>query len=223
MPRPRSEAFVTEFLRDALAVDALGVPELEARARAAGLLGERQSITNIKAFKRAKKLLGIRSRRTGFGARSQWLWELPRESVPARIKTDSEGAQERRVPIPIDWVEGVGSLDPGGPPNDVPRHRWCQFVQDCKNFLSPSENWAERAVRLGWDAMALFGCAPKRPLDYSGSAGLLWAINGGRLLELHRTWAVIDAPVNRSQRVFYRRNVDPAKIRLPWTRSWSAQ
>src|ERR1700757_4332434 len=76
MPRPRSEAFVTEFLRDALAVDALGVPELEARARAAGLLGERQSITNIKAFKRAKKLLGIRSRRTGFGARSQWLWEF---------------------------------------------------------------------------------------------------------------------------------------------------
>ena len=29
--------------------------------------------------------------------------------------------------------------------------------------------------------MALFGCAPKRPLDYSGSAGLLWAITGGRL------------------------------------------
>jgi hypothetical protein len=40
--------------------------------------------------------------------------------------------------------------------------------------------------------MALFGCAPKRPLDYLGSAGLVWAINGGRLLELHRDWAVID-------------------------------
>ena len=25
----------------------------------------------------------------------------------------------------------------------------------------------------------------KRPVDYLGSAGLLWAINGGRLLELH--------------------------------------
>jgi hypothetical protein len=36
-----------------------------------------------------------------------------------------------------------------------------------------------------WDAKALFGCAPKRPLDYSGSAGLLWAIKGGRLVELH--------------------------------------
>jgi hypothetical protein len=64
--------------------------------------------------------------------------------------------------------------------------------------------------------MALFGCAPKRPLDYSGSAGLLWAINGGRLLELHRNWAVIDVPVHRSQRIFYRRNVDAAKITLPW-------
>src|SRR6478672_4078600 len=65
----------------------------------------------------------------------------------------------------------VACLDPDRPPNDVPRHRWRQFVGDCKNFLSSSETWANRATRLGWDAMALFGCAPKRPLDYLGSAG----------------------------------------------------
>src|SRR6476619_3568187 len=180
----RSQATVTQFLRDALAVDELGVPELEARARATGLLGERQSITHIKVFKRAKKSLGIRSLRAGFGARSQWLWQLPRQSDPAPIKT--EAAQERRGPIPIDWVQGVAYLDPDRPPNDVPRHRWRQFLEDSKNFLSPSENWAERAAGLGWDAMALFGCAPKRPLDYLGSAGIVKNINGGRLLELHR-------------------------------------
>ena len=71
--------------------------------------------------------------------------------------------------------------------------------------------------------MALFGCAPKRPLDYLGSAGLLWAMNGGRLLELHRDWAVIDLPVNRSQRIYYRRNVDPAKITLPWAKLEAAR
>jgi hypothetical protein len=49
----------------------------------------------------------------------------------------------------------------------------------------------------------------------------LWAINGGRLVELHRDWAVIDLPVNRSQRIFYRRNVDPAKITLPWVKQAS--
>jgi hypothetical protein len=42
------------------------------------------------------------------------------------------------------------------------------------------------------------------------------ALNGGRLVQLHRDWAVIDVPVNRSERVFYRRNVDVAKIKLPW-------
>jgi hypothetical protein len=63
--------------------------------------------------------------------------------------------------------------------------------------------------------MSLFGCAPRRPLDYSGSAGLLWALKGGRLVQLHRDWAVIDVPVNRSERIFYRRNVDVAKIGVP--------
>ena len=217
MPRGPSEAIVTKFLRDALAVDAVGVPELDEKARAKGLLGERQSITTARRFKRAKKSLGIRSLRAGFGARSQWRWQLPRQSEGS-LKTDSGTARERRGSIPIDWVHGVACLDPDRPPNDVPRLRSRQFVGDCKSFLSSPEKWAERGAGLGWDAMALFGCAPKRPLDYLGSAGLVWAINGGRLLELHRDWAVIDVPVHGSQRIFYRRNVDAAKISLPWAR-----
>ena len=79
-----------------------------------------------------------------------------------------------------------------------------------------------RPTRLR-DAIRLFGCAPKRPLDYLGSAGLLWAINGGRLLELHRDWAVIDLPIHGSKRIFSRRNVDPAKITLPWAKPTSSR
>src|SRR6201982_1003247 len=74
---------------------------------------------------------------------------------------------EPRVPIPIVWVEGVASLDDRDPPSDVPRHRWRLFVDDCKRFVA--SDWAGRAAQLGWNAMSLFGCAPKRPLDYSGS------------------------------------------------------
>jgi hypothetical protein len=44
----------------------------------------------------------------------------------------------------------------------------------------------------------------------------MWAINGGKLVELHRDWVVIDRPVNRSQRVFSRRDMDAAQITLPW-------
>ena len=105
MLRPPSETKVTQFLRDSLAEHALGVPKLEVMARAAGLLGEHQSITHIRVFKRAKKSLGIRSLRAGFGARAQWRWQLPRQSEGS-LKTDSGTARERRGAIPIDWVRG---------------------------------------------------------------------------------------------------------------------
>jgi hypothetical protein len=51
---------------------------------------------------------------------------------------------------------------------------------------------------------------------YSGGADLVWAINGGRLIELHRDWAVIELTANGSRRVFERRRVDVAKVSLPW-------
>jgi hypothetical protein len=56
---------VLAFLKGAFADGPVSVAELEVMARAAILLGERQSITNAKAFKRAKRELGIRSVRDG--------------------------------------------------------------------------------------------------------------------------------------------------------------
>jgi hypothetical protein len=211
----RAEPDVIDFLRATLAGRAHPVTKIEASARAVGLLNEGQRITHAKPFKRAKRTLGIRSLHAGFGARSQWLWELPRENTPS-AKAEPQAAPVPR--IPRDWLEGVARLNPDRPPADIPRLRWRQFVNDCHNFLSPSEDWATRAARLGWDAIGLFGCAPRRPLDYSASAGLLWAMNGGRLVELHRDWAVIDMPLQTRQRVFYRRNVERTKISLPWAK-----
>ena len=46
-------------------------------ARAAGLLGERQRVSDAKTFKAAKKKLGIMSRRGGFGRDGEWSWALP--------------------------------------------------------------------------------------------------------------------------------------------------
>jgi hypothetical protein len=168
------------------------VPELEARARAAGL-GERQQITRAKRFQRAKRGLGIRSVRTGFGARSQWLWQLPQQSGASIEST----ARERRGPIPIDWVQGVACLHPDRPPSDVPRHRWRQFVDDCKNLLSSPEKWAERAAGLGWDAMALFGCAPKLPRDNQDERPAtikMRMARGGRLTEGGRSPTEVRLP-----------------------------
>jgi hypothetical protein len=118
--------------------------------------------------------------------------------------------------VPREWVEGIARLEQHRPPPDIPCHRWRQFIEDCHGFLR-SKQPATRAAGLGWDAMALFGCRPNYPLSYLGKAGLLWQVNGGKVVEVHRDWAVIDRPVNRSQRIFYRRDVDEAKAALPWT------
>jgi hypothetical protein len=208
---------VAEFLRLALADGALGVPNLETMARATGLLGEHQRISNAKVFKRAKESLGIKSVRSGFGTGGGWLWQLPSDRDGASgVSSIAEQPARRERRVPADWIEGVARLQYQRPLADLPRHRWRQFVDDCNNFLNSPENWAERAARLGWGARALFGCRRNYPLMHLGSAGLMWAINGGKLVELHRDWAVIDRPVNRSQRVFYRRDLDAAQITLPW-------
>jgi hypothetical protein len=209
------EAVAAEFLRKALAVEPLGVPKLDRMARAAGLLGEGRSITQAKLFRRAKDALGIRSVREGFGAGGRWAWQLPSSSdAPARIAPTTQERSAREPAIPREWVEGVARLEQDRPPADIPRHRWHQFVEDCQAFLR-FEALAHRAAQLGWDTMALFGCC-RNALMYLGKAGLLWQVSGGKIIELHRGWAVIDRPVNRSQSIFYQRDVDPEKVALPW-------
>jgi hypothetical protein len=208
------EAVVAEFLRKALAVEPLAVLKLDAM-EAMGLLGERQRITNAKVFRRAKVLLGIRSIRDGFGPGGRWAWKLPPSSdVPANSSARHEPSIPREPVVPREWVQGVARLEHDRPPADVPRHRWHQFLEDCRAFLG-SEALVHCAAHLGWDATALFGCC-RNPLMYLGKAGLLWQVSGGRIIELHRDWAVIDRPVNRSPHTFSRRNVDPEKITLPW-------
>src|ERR1700738_3409829 len=132
---PLSETKVTEFVRDALAEDALGVPKLEVMARAAGLLGEGQRITHAKVFKKAKKSLGIRSVRNGFGDGGEWLWWLERRpaspvSEPVSIEdTYAEALDPEEVPadvrarrIPSSWIDGVARLDHHRPLTDIPPH-----------------------------------------------------------------------------------------------------
>src|SRR5215831_15334777 len=137
----RTEPDVIDFLRAALAEQPRPVTKVEASARAAGLLNEGQRITHAKAFKRAKRTLAIRSLHAGFGARSQWLWELPRENEAwANAEPQAAPVLDEPVPrIPSDWSEGVARLNPDRPPSDVPRLRWRQFVNDCHTFLSASE------------------------------------------------------------------------------------
>jgi hypothetical protein len=191
----RSSA-VEVFLKGILAgVVVVPVHDIEVGARDAGLLGRHQSITDSKKFKAAKKTLGARSVRIGFGRVGWWGWALPspETSVDLAIEAPKSvvygeahsrpdphhhytgaGANDHVCtqpdPILSEWSRGIARLDHGHAPHGVPLHRWRQFVNDCHEFMNGSENWAERARALGWDTLSLFGCCSSRPLDYLGSA-----------------------------------------------------
>jgi hypothetical protein len=234
-PRRASASLVSEFLGLILADGPVAVADIEAKAREAGLLGPSQQITGAKLFKQAKKSLGVRSRRFGFGAVGGWCWQLPEtarsmvsqspeqpstKDVPAAAiyverpsDPDQSGAEAsaavRFSPVRLPgsktggvsrihdvggvatWIEGVALLDRNRPPAGIPPLRWKQFIDDCKAFLDPAKGWAERAIQMDWFTFDLFGCHPSQPLAYLGIAGLLWAVSGGRVIELHRGWAVI--------------------------------
>jgi hypothetical protein len=144
---------VADFLHRALAGGALSVAELEAKARTAGLLGECQQIQHAKVFKKAKKALGIRSIRNGFGSGGKWAWFMPPQNeIEIRSVANSQvGSQEQRSIrarrpaepesrcIVQQWIEDVQRLDYVRSPTAVPLIRWHLFLGDCRSFLSSSE------------------------------------------------------------------------------------
>jgi hypothetical protein len=114
------------------------------------------------------------------------------------------------------WIDGVAILDPNRPAVGIPPLRWRQFIDDCKKFLDPVEGWAERAFQMDWSTLGLFGCHPCQPLGHLGIAGLLWAVNGGRVIEVHHGWAMIEHANNGSRRNFDQRRPRKANVTLPW-------
>jgi hypothetical protein len=91
-----------------------------------------------------------------------------------------------------------------------------QFLDDCDSFLRSPQNGAARAAAFGWDTYALFGYGPIHPLAHLGSAGLLWTLNGGRIVSLHREWAVVEVAGSESRVTYSRLRIDISHVRLPW-------
>jgi hypothetical protein len=259
-PRRTSTSLVLEFLQLTLADGPVAVTDIEAKARAARLLGPAQKITDAKLFKRAKRLLCIRSVRVGFGGAGRWCWELPMRAPPPGSERPPQPAT-KDVPagatyverwsdpeqscaessaevgfLPVQmrgskaggisriyevggvatWIAGVAILDPNRAVAGIPPLRWRQFIDDCKKFLDPAKGWAEGAYGKGWSTLDLFGCNPSQPLAHLGVAGLLWAVNGGRVIEIHNGWAVIEQANNGSRRNFDQRRARQASLTLPW-------
>jgi hypothetical protein len=113
--------------------------------------------------------------------------------------------------IPRDWAEGFARLVPDRPPGDVPLRRWQRFVDDVGLFL---DRWAAHAAVLGWGPRDLFGCDRDQPFARIDKAGLLWVLNGNRLIMLADDVATIETRIGVRQT--WRRKPDEPGRALAW-------
>jgi hypothetical protein len=75
-------------------------------------------------------------------------------------------------------------------------------------------DFAATAAALGWTAIDLFGCDRDRPYARTDQAGLLWLLEGARLVALTENTATIEMPTGARQ-IWRRRARKPGRV-LPW-------
>jgi hypothetical protein len=127
------------------------------------------------------------------------------ELIAALAEAKTEEFEERAAivehdsNIPRAWAEGFAQLDPDFPPAGVPLKRWRRFVDDVGLFL---DHWAAKAAALGWGPADLFGAHTTRPVARVDCMGLLWLVNGARVVALTGNTAIIETSGDRQS---YRR------------------
>jgi hypothetical protein len=109
--------------------------------------------------------------------------------------------------VPRPWAEAFARLDPERPRDGIPGPRWRQFIDDAGGFLDSP--FRAVAVDLGWQPQDLFGAGdrPSGQVDY----GLLWLLNGGKLVMLEARTATIETPAGL-RRTWHRKLGGPGRL-----------
>jgi hypothetical protein len=129
-----------------------------------------------------------------------------------------EAKEERTAIVEYDgnitpaWAEGFARLHPDRPPGDVSRKRWLTFLDDIGRFLDSP--FCAVAAALGWGPHDLFGCDGDRPFARIDHAGLLWLLNGDKLIALAENAATIERRTGARQ-TYRRKPCGPSRV-LAW-------
>jgi hypothetical protein len=143
---------------------------------------------------------------------------LSERNLRERAPTWSEREEERAAiiehdgAIPRAWTEGFARLHPDPPAGDVPPRRWQRFVGDVGLFLDSP--FCAIAAALGWGPYDLFGCDRDRPFARIDHAGLLWLLDGDKLVALTENTATIERRTGARQ-TYRRKPSTPGRV-LAW-------
>jgi hypothetical protein len=142
----------------------------------------------------------------------KWVVETP--SKPSKPSFEGfEGAQRRSFSdFPGRYGRTMAALE-ARCPDLIPDDSWQAAVEDGRRFLA---RWGEQAEALGWDLKDLFGLAPApakphpsyRRLSRYDETGLIWLLQGRKVMALTETTAAIQNPTGAI--TIYRRHNKPA-------------
>jgi hypothetical protein len=133
--RPKAEAI--EFLRGLFAgTTHHKVRAIEQEARAIGLLGANQPLSQCRALRDARMALGLLAMREGFGKDGAWVWVKP-EAMEAQQERDEPQAEPPSEP-------------------DLPEHARVPSAQPAASVTSPpvAPKWPEDRARMPTTALA---------------------------------------------------------------------
>jgi hypothetical protein len=95
----------------------------------------------------------------------------------------------------------------------MPSARWARLLLDADRLVA--EGWTARALQLGWDARDLFGCHPEKPCARISHQGLVWLLNGRKIVALCADTAALTG-AGGGRLVYHRQSINPDCV-LVWT------
>jgi len=120
----------------------------------------------------------------------------------SRSQSENQGASpeafEERAAIieydaraPREWAEGFARRNCFARPASIPAHRWRRLIDNAGRFI---DQWAAKAIALGWQAPEVFGCHPEAPTARYDMQGLVWIIGEGEVVGITDATATIRSP-----------------------------
>jgi hypothetical protein len=136
-----AKAEATAFLRDLFGNEMrLPVRDIEAQARAFGLLKPNQLISQCRPLRDARITLGLQAVRTGFAKDGAWSWAKPGAPAEANVQEESPPIAETRQASPAEQAqtpESQPAAKQGSVPADLEQPSRAADPQAAATVASP--------------------------------------------------------------------------------------
>jgi hypothetical protein len=84
------------------------------------------------------------------------------------------------------------------PPAYISETRWLQVINDAGLFL---DSWGAKLAAMGWESPEVFGVHPRCPEARLDTRGLVWALQGRKIIALAKDQVVIETENGNKQTI----------------------